>query len=48
MPLADNIAKLRDLILADLDAVLDYDANTQAVWRMGDVETAFTCEWSES
>lgn len=34
MPLADEIAKHRDVILADLDAVHDYYANTKAAWRI--------------
>ncbi len=33
MPLADEIARLRDAALADLDASHDYYANTQAAWR---------------
>lgn len=34
MPLADEIAGLRDAALADLDAAHDYYANTQAAWRV--------------
>lgn len=34
MPLAGEIKKLRDLILADLAAAQDYFLNTKAAWRI--------------
>ena len=34
MPLADEITRHRDLILADLDAAHDYYVNTKAAWRI--------------
>ena len=34
MSLADEIAGLRDAVLADLDAAHDYYANTKAAWRV--------------
>ncbi len=34
MPLADDLARHRDLILADLDAAHDYYTNTKAAWRI--------------
>ena len=34
MPLADEIARLRDAISADLAAAYDYYANTKAAWRI--------------
>src|SRR5262249_16452549 len=33
-PLAEDLAQLREVILADLDAVQDYYANTKAAWRI--------------
>src|SRR4051794_23873551 len=34
MPLADDLSQHRDLIVGDLDAVHDYDTNTQAAWQI--------------
>jgi hypothetical protein len=34
MPLADDIAGVRDRALAELDAAHDYYVNTQAAWRI--------------
>jgi hypothetical protein len=34
MPLADELARHRDLILGDLDAAHDYYTNTRAAWRI--------------